>query len=50
MKKEKNFPAWIGSRITDEQKEKIERSANELNLSQSEFLRHFITNILMQLP
>ena len=50
MKKNEKYPAWIGSRITEEQKEKVERLANQMNLSQSEFLRDFITNILMKLP
>ena len=44
------FPAIVSARITEKQKEKIERLASKLNLSKSEFLRDFLTNILMKLP
>ena len=43
------FPVTVSSRITDEQKERIEKLAHKLHLTKSEFLRDLITNILINL-
>jgi antitoxin component of RelBE/YafQ-DinJ toxin-antitoxin module len=48
-KKSNKFPAIVSSRITPEQKEKIDKIAYDLHLSKSELVRDLLSNVINSL-
>jgi hypothetical protein len=47
--KKQLFRETVSSRLTDEQKQKLDKLAFDLQLSKSELLRDLIINILMRI-